>query len=327
MGEFAKIFRKVNGLKVLSQYWKGHVLFHALFSTLLEGTDRKSLEIVRLSTENRLGKNLRKKYRKYIDDFKNANQECSRGTNPPIIWFCWLQGIDNAPEIVRMCYESIKQINGYAVKVITFDNINDYINLPPFIVNKHKRGIIGNAHFADIIRLELLIKHGGTWIDSTVFCSNKHVPDFYLKSDLFVYRILKPGLDGHYMSSSNWFISARQNNKVLRLTRNLLYEYWKKHNDVIDYYIFHYFFELALEAYPEEAAHIPPVSSEPPHMLLLRLFDIYDENIYRSIMEQTCFHKLTYKFEDGDIEKDNTYYRHIMSLKSDRHNSLLCSEL
>lgn len=313
MGEFAKIFKRVDGLNILSQYWKGHVLFHALTSVLHEGTDRKSLEIVRLSTENKLGKKLKRKYKRFIEGFVNDNKESTVGENSPIIWFCWLQGIENAPEIVKKCYASIRQIKGYQVVLITNDNIKDYIDLPEFINEKYKKGIIGNAHFSDIVRLELLIRHGGTWIDSTVFCSEKNVPDYYLESDLFVFRISKPGVDGHYVSSSNWFISAKKNNKILRLTRDLLYEYWKKHNSVIDYFIFHYFFELALEAYPEEERRIPPVSSEAPHVLLLRLFDEYDEKIYGTIMNQTCFHKLTYKFDKSDTLKENTYYRHLMN--------------
>ena len=312
MSEFSKIFKKVDGFQILSQYRKGHVLIHALASTMMEGTDRKSLEIVRLSVENKLTKKLRKKYRTFIEEFVQFNQNDASGMNPKVIWFCWLQGIENAPSIVKKCYDSIKKIEDYEVRVVTAENIGEYIELPEFIEEKHRKGIIGNAHYADIVRLELLLKHGGTWIDSTVFCSNKQIPEFYLQSDLFVFRILKPGLDGHNISASNWFISARQNNKILKLTRDLLYEYWKKNDSLIDYYIFHYFFELAMEAFPEEVKRIPPASSEPPHVLLLRLFDTYDENVYNTIMNQTCFHKLTYKMDADDIRKEDTFFKHLM---------------
>lgn len=312
MSEFSRIFKKVGGFQILSQYRKGHVLMHAFASTIMEGVDKKSLEIVRLSAENKLTKKFRKKYRSFIEEFVQSNRNNTSGINPKVIWFCWLQGIEKAPVIVKKCYESIKKIEGYEVRVVTAENIKEYIELPKFIEEKHEKGIIGNAHYADIVRLELLLRHGGTWIDSTVFCSKEQIPEFYLQSDLFVFRILKPGLDGHNVSASNWFISARQNNRILKLTRDLLYEYWKKNDSLIDYYIFHYFFELAMETYPEEAKRIPPASSEPPHALLLRLFDIYDENVYNAIIGQSCFHKLTYKIEINDASKENTFYKHLI---------------
>lgn len=30
--------------------------------------------------------------------------------HPKVIWWCWLQGYDNAPEIVKACYNSLKKI-------------------------------------------------------------------------------------------------------------------------------------------------------------------------------------------------------------------------
>ena len=31
-----------------------------------------------------------------------------------IIWFCWLQGIENAPEVVKACYRSLQRHLGIA---------------------------------------------------------------------------------------------------------------------------------------------------------------------------------------------------------------------
>lgn len=49
-----------------------------------------------------------------------------------------------------------------------------------------------------------------------------------LDSELFLFQCLKPGLDGHVTSVSNWFITSYSNNIIIKLTRNLLYEYWRK---------------------------------------------------------------------------------------------------
>ena len=46
------------------------------------------------------------------------------------------------------------------------------MELPGYIVEKWGKGQIPAALFSDLLRLQLLIKYGGMWIDSTVFCSS-----------------------------------------------------------------------------------------------------------------------------------------------------------
>ena len=42
---------------------------------------------------------------------------------------------------------------------------------------------------------------------------------------------------------------------------------------------------------------------------LLHLFDKYDAKIYKAIIEQSPFHKLSYKFTEEQIESEGTNYR------------------
>ena len=91
----------------------------------------------------------------------------------------------------------------------------------------------------------------------------------------------------------------------------MLYEYWKANKKAENYYIFHLLFQLAIEAYPEEWNRVVPFSNSTPHILLLRLFEKYDENTWMALKEQTPIHKLTYKFEERLTELDETYYRHL----------------
>ena len=164
-----------------------------------------------------------------------------------------------------------------------------------------------------MIRVELLAKYGGTWIDSTVFCSGMSEQDrFYLDSDLFFFQTLKPGLDGHCTSISSWFITAKAGNPVIMLTRALLYNYWKNNDKMINYFLFHHFFQFALDAYPDENMKVIPVSNETPHVLLLRLFEAYDDNIWKAVKNSVPFHKLSYKFDSSLFEKKGTYYSTIL---------------
>ena len=316
--EFKNIFKKVDGLQKIKDFIKNHLLFYMLVQTCLLGTSKKGLEIVRNIYNFKIYKKLKRKNKKFIDKFvKENNFSTKEKKHEKVIWTIWLQGMDNAPEIVQMCYKSMKDhLKEYKIIVITEDNYKDYISFPDYILDKYNRGIISKVHFADLIRIELMATHGGTWLDGTVYCSHTPKDRFFIDSDLFLFQNLKPGLDGHSLSVSSWFITASTNQPIIMLTRALLHQYWKKYNYAVDYFILHYFIQLSIETYPEEWKKVIPFSNSTPHILLLRLFDKYDDETWHAIKAQTPFHKLSYKFSDNDKNKSETYYKMLMNEKN-----------
>ena len=113
--------------------------------------------------------NLIQKY-KDIPDATMPNSESSK------IWTLWWQGVEQAPEIVKVCLKSQQEnmvSNGFQYTVITKDNWKQFIDLPKHIIEKVENGKITLTHFSDIIRAELLKQYGGIWIDATVFCNKK----------------------------------------------------------------------------------------------------------------------------------------------------------
>ncbi len=310
---FIQLFKKVGGITILKQYLRAHVLLFALVQTALNGFSKKSLEIVRLAVNNKILGKLRKKYRRFIAQFKQTARP-AQGQTSNKVWVCWFQGMENAPELVQRCYASLqKNLPDRQIILLTQDNYRQYITLPDYIEEKAAKGIIPKAQYSDLLRLELLIRHGGTWIDSTVLCSGGQIPGYMLDSDLFVFQTLKPGLDGQATRISNWFITARTDHPILLLTQALLYDYWKKNNGLVDYFIFHHFFELAIEAYPDAWAQVVPFSSSVPHILLLRLFEDYDAAVWQAVQQMTPFHKLSYKFSPEEAQREGTYYAHLIA--------------
>ena len=303
----------------MKQYFKMHVLFYALFQALIQGFSRKSLEIVRLSVNNRILGKLRKKYKRDVENFVQS-YECGAKTLSNKVWLCWLQGMDNAPELVKKCYRSLEEnlvdmqngLQDREIILLTEENYRDYVHFPDFIQKKIDNGVITRTHMSDLLRMELLIRYGGTWIDATVFCSGKNIPSYMFDSDLFFYQILKPGRDGQASVLSSWFITACTNNPVLLLTRELLYSYWEENDSMVDYFLLHDFFQLALEAFPEEWNRVIPRDSAAPHVLLLRLFEQYNAVVWDSAKEQSCFHKLSYKFEIDQTKIQDTYYKRVL---------------
>lgn len=309
MKKIIRLFKKVGGIDLLKQYWRSNVLFLAMIETAILGLSKKSLEIVRLAINNRILGNLRKKYRPFIQNYMNNMLIELEHAQTNKVWVCWLQGIENAPELVQKCYQSLQDnLQDKEIILLTEENYRKYVQFPDYIQQKIDNGTITRTHMSDLLRLELLINYGGTWIDATVYCSGKSYPEYLFESDLFVFQNLKPGLDGHATSISSWFMSACTNNPILLLTRAMLYDYWKKKNNMIDYFLLHDFFQLAIETYPEEWNKVVPFSNSVPHILLLRLFEKYDEKVWNVVKEMTSIHKLTYKFDVKQTEKKNTYY-------------------
>lgn len=311
MNKFITLFNKVDGWKIIRQYIYAHVFVYALFMTLINGLSKKSLEILRLGVSNKLLRRLRKKYKRDIIDCKNKliNNNLEHVSSNKI-WMYWGQGIDNAPELVQKCYNSIKEnVANKEIVMLDDSTYREYVSFPEYIQKKIDSGVITKTHFSDLLRLELLIKYGGTWIDSTVYCSGKNYEEFVFEDDLFFFQCLKPGLDGHATCISSWFLTAKANNEVLLLTRELLYKYWKTHTKMIDYFLLHDFMQIALETYEDDWKKVVPVSNSTPHILLLRLFDEYNQEVWDCIKNNTCFHKLSYKFDKEKFKISNTYYQ------------------
>ena len=86
----------------------------------------------------------------------------------------WWQGEENMPDIIRINYINLKkQLNGNHLILITSENYNDFIQLPDYVLEKLKNGIISLTHLSDLIRVMLLSKFGGLWLDATIYVTRK----------------------------------------------------------------------------------------------------------------------------------------------------------
>ena len=306
-------FEKAGGLSLLKQYLRNGVFFTAGAEVVLLGFSKKSLEQMRIVVQNKVCRKLYKKYDSFARSFCAAwdtnvpHEQCKK------VWVCWLQGIENAPLLVQRCYESYKTyMSDGEIVVLTEDNIKDYVEFPGYIMEKYKKGIITRTHFSDLLRAELLSRYGGTWMDATVLCTGANIPEYMLDSELFFFQQLKPGADGKELRMSSWMISAYSNHPIMALTRALLYEYWKTHDYMMDYFLFHAFVTMACSYYEKEYKEIVDASNSIPHILLLRFFEKFDEKRWEYMKQATPFHKLSYKFDEKQMDKRNTYYDEII---------------
>ena len=87
------------------------------------------------------------------------------------IWICWWQGLENAPDIVKKCVESIRiHAGNHKIVMITDENYKEFVGISDCgLEEKYRRGIITKTHLSDLLRISLLARYGGVWLDSTFF--------------------------------------------------------------------------------------------------------------------------------------------------------------
>jgi len=254
-------------------------------------------------------------YRKLYREFKNVIDEGVQVSAPQEkcnkIWICWFQGLDQAPDLVKACVESVRRnLPDREIVVITNENMHDYVQFPDFIEEKLKKGMFSLTHFSDLLRVELLCRYGGMWIDSTVLCTSGEF-GAYIK-DLPLFNYVREDLtrkDRHPTLGPSWLISATSNQPILLLTRKLLYAYWKKYKYLEDYFLFHLFFAMAARRYMADWDAIPAFDNHPANMMQFEMQNAYKPERWNQLLQMSDFHKLNHR---NACDDENSIYRHIL---------------
>ncbi len=226
------------------------------------------------------------------------------------VWMYWRQGLENAPEIVKKCVESVRHYSERPVILLTEKNIGEFIRLPGFAEEKLKNGKLPAAIYSDLLRLSLLEHYGGTWIDATVYLTGP-LPSYITDSDLFAYQD-SFGLIENPARFANWLLHCRPGNGIIRKTRNMLFAYWEEKDFAPEYLLSYLVFTAAVETAAPGEADIPYVSSVYTGLLLKELDQPYREENYRHMISLSPVHKLTYKLKEHVACQAGTYYTHIM---------------
>ena len=267
--------------------------------------------IIALAERERCYRKLKRKYKKILTTDKSINIDKKEEEKSNKIWICWFQGIEKAPELVKACYNSVvKNYNDKQIIVLTEENYKQYVDIPEYILKKWEKGYITFAHFSDILRIELLSKYGGLWLDSTIFTTKKSDLVFNDNIELFVFKQVDLDRKNSLtVVASNWLIYANKDNNIINLTKKLLYQYWKDYNHAINYNIFHIFFKFATEVYKDEWDKVPTFNNISPHILQFELNDDFEEVRFNQIRGMSDFHKLNWRIKS---ENKNSSYNYIV---------------
>lgn len=168
------------------------------------------------------------------------------------IWTFWWQGMESIPENVQNCLKKMTHYaDGHPLIVITKDNWKDYIDISDTILNKLDEGKITITHLSDIVRMKLLCMYGGLWLDAGVF-PVKNIGTEWFKNQYYTRRVA-PHCEAN-ISDSMWCGSVTAGHSEFIFFRFMEFafeQYWKAHDNLVDYFLIDFLTRLAYENIPE----------------------------------------------------------------------------
>ena len=248
-------------------------------------------------------------------EFNTCNQK-----NSKIIWTLWMQGYKNAPELVKSTIDSIRkfaELNNFQFILLEENTIEKYIVFPKLIKEKMDLGVIDYTKISDILRVSLLAKYGGTWIDATIYMKEEFDSSLLLQN---YYTIKTGGIEDYSPNISNnrwkgFFLSG--NSSLFSFTRDFFFEYYSRYDIAVDYLLIDYIFDMAYKYDEKIKNQMLELEKSNPNLFWLEshLGDKFDQKVWDNITETTKVFKTTYKLS-GEIKSNkNNFYSKLIDGK------------
>lgn len=260
---------------------------------------------------------LTKHYLPIIEKYKRMPHELP----PPLtkdskIWVCWFQGEENMPPVVKQCYKLLLQnSNEHEVILLTHENIGDYVEIPKDIYDKVHSGKMLPAHFSDILRMCLLAKYGGLWVDSTYWITKP----IDIDGNSF-YSLKQVDNEEIHVCKALWAcncLGSSRNYYIFEFVRDCLLDFYLGNSSMKEYFLFDYIFLIAYNSFPDFKVVIDNMPYRSPDILKVQysLFEPYDKEAMERIIQDNIMLKLTYRIDETKKPKScYTNYDYFMSL-------------
>ena len=248
-------------------------------------------------------------------EFNTCNQK-----NSKIIWTLWMQGYENAPELVKSTIDSIRkfaELNNFQFILLEENTIEKYIVFPKLIKEKMDLGVIDYTKISDILRVSLLAKYGGTWVDATIYMKEEFDSSLLLQN---YYTIKTGGIEDYSPNISNnrwkgFFLSG--NSSLFNFTRDFFFEYYSRYDIAVDYLLIDYIFDIAYKYDEKIKNQMLELEKSNPNLFWLEshLGDEFDQKVWDNITETTKVFKTTYKLSEEIKSNKNNFYSKLIDRK------------
>lgn len=249
------------------------------------------------------------------DNIKSDDTE--RFSSYPIFVY-WGQGFDNAPDLVQAAYRQLKNVVPEdALVTLSETNIKDYIDIPEVVVRIRESHW---ANYSDYIRMALLAKYGGAWVDATVFVSHS----FYKELQNFNSEPSNYPMDGPIAVMGSWFRAYKQSSHLGERMLQASVVLWLTYFNSIPFYFFLDFLEQYWSDYnvdsdkPINSFYWPNRGSA--FAIRNKMDTKYDVDWTKHTLSLSPVHKLNYKLENWEkLNQPESLYQAIIN---DRLSSL-----
>lgn len=255
------------------------------------------------NVKSRLKKDFSEEFSTISDNYQR------REVKNKTVWYSWWQGMESAPELVTTCIQQMQKQFPSDTTFINVDssNFTNYVDLQPRILELFESGKITNAQFSDQLRINLLAKHGGIWMDATLWVNQKQEQSIF-DLPFFSYRAKKslPISSDHGTCQGDWqlYFLGGTNTYLYEALKTVNDAYWQRYSKVIHYLQLDKMIDLTFEALPELSADmrkLPLHNYDPGDMLAggyhYSLSQIATEEMTTQVSKDFEFVKLSWKIQ------------------------------
>lgn len=289
------------------------------FSNLLPVYGRKFLSHKRLLAISKKRNDLiQKRIRSFVTEQKCEDIPVPEVRKENVIWVCWLQGYEAMPEISRICFESLREnVNGHEVILLTLENYSSYVSLPDIVEELYRTKRIKPAHFADLLRINILAQQGGLWVDATMLFTDPIGEEWFS----YPFYTIKSSEKGYFVSKCRWavfMLGCHRGNKLFVRVAKAFEAYFKQTDLFIDYFLFDHFIDILYQTDSEVRKMIDdvPLNNPEVHALNNILCQSFDAHLFGHISERTSMFKLsTRSYGEEDLNRSrSSYYQYFKQL-------------
>lgn len=149
---------------------------------------------------------------------------------PKKIWFLWLQGYDDMPEVVQKCYNSWRRYNSdWEIIFLDKNNLQSFIDIDELLTDRTEE--IPKVSISEIVRINVLQKYGGVWVDASCYCCqplDSWLLDKLSPTGFFAFD--RPGKD---RMISSWFLAATPGNVLVNRYATTVNNFFKKYKVLV----------------------------------------------------------------------------------------------
>jgi hypothetical protein len=156
-----------------------------------------------------------------------SRQTRSTELKPPFpkkLWMYWHQGWEHAPAIVQKCTQSWLMRNAsWQTHFLTAKNLHEVVEIPDCYKGDFALPL---PALSDVIRVHVLDKHGGVWVDATTWCVrplDEWLAKVLANTGFFAYVRPAPS-----RPLSTWFLAASPQHPILERLKVAIDKLWEQ---------------------------------------------------------------------------------------------------